>query len=981
MNIEQYNLDSLRKLVRELQKENTALKAQLEKAGLSFETEDIFAEKITDNEEYDLDQGSRIISKYIDDNLANRFFSMFWGRQDVYAKRAKNGNYYPQCDNRWNNLCPKYRGEKVWCDECENTKYTALTLQTIKNHLIGFKEDGTDVIGIYPLLPDGTCRFIVFDFDNHEKDAEKNDFANNDNAWHEEVDALRIMCEKNGIKPLVERSRSGRGAHVWIFFSKKIPASVARNFGFLLLDKGAASINLKTFHYYDRMYPTQDASRGIGNLIALPLQGQALKNGNSAFVDKNWNAFPDQWEELLGNTPKLSPEDIHALMVKWQSELAQERGMLLLPQTTDRPKPWKRRDKFSSTDVIGKLHIVLGNGLYIDTLNLMPRIQNQIRSLAAFDNPVFYKNKRLGYSNYYNFSAVYLGQDENGYIHIPRGLRERVIEECKGAGIEYDIEDVRSKGRPLRISFNGKLKPEQQLAADGLLEYDNGILSAATAFGKTVVCSYLIARKKVSTLILVQNKELLNQWVDELCEFLVIDEEPPTYTTPKGRIKKRDNVIGILHGNKNTLTGIIDIAMTQSLANKDYYDDILKSYGMIIMDECHHGASETAMDVLKKINAKYVYGVSATPKRGDDLEKIVYMLIGPVRHRFTAKERALQQGIGHYIYPRYTRVVDSIESRNDINGAYSLISNHKVRDEMIVSDIIECVSKKRTPVILTKQKDHAKRLYEYLQGCADNVYLLYGDNSDRENALVIETMRNLSPDQSMILVATGQKVGEGFNYPRLDTLMLAAPLSDPSRVEQYVGRLNRDYPGKKDVIVYDYIDAHIRLFSNMYNNRLKTYKRIGYEVVNNLVNEKQSVNAIYDSGNYTEIFERDLIEANDQVIISSPGLSEDKVDRLIYIMRTRQEAGVKVIVLTVDADCVSMGSSGTHKRLLKELNDAGILTEVREEIEECFAVIDDELVWHGGANLLGKEDAWDNLMRVKNPQIATELLEIAWQHR
>lgn len=981
MNIEQYNLDSLRKLVRELQKENTALKAQLEKAGLSFDTEDVFAEKITDNEEYDLDQGSRITSKYIDDNLTNRFFSMFWGRQDVYAKRAKNGNYYPQCDNRWNNLCPKYRGEKVWCDECENTKYTALTLQTIKNHLIGFKEDGTDVIGIYPLLPDGTCRFIVFDFDNHEKDAEKNDFANNDNAWHEEVDALRIMCEKNGIKPLVERSRSCRGAHVWIFFSKKIPASVARNFGFLLLDKGAASINLKTFHYYDRMYPTQDASRGIGNLIALPLQGQALKNGNSAFVDKNWNAFPDQWEELLGNTPKLSPEDIHALMVKWQSELAQERGMLLLPQTTDRPKPWKRRDKFSSTDVIGKLHIVLGNGLYIDTLNLMPRIQNQIRSLAAFDNPVFYKNKRLGYSNYYNFSAVYLGQDENGYIHIPRGLRERVIEECKGAGIEYDIEDVRSKGRPLRISFNGKLKPEQQLAADGLLEYDNGILSAATAFGKTVVCSYLIARKKVSTLILVQNKELLNQWVDELCEFLVIDEEPPTYTTPKGRIKKRDNVIGILHGNKNTLMGIIDVAMTQSLANREEYDDILKSYGMVIMDECHHGASGTAMDVLKKINAKYVYGVSATPKRGDDLEKIVYMLIGPVRHRFTAKERALQQGIGHYIYPRYTRVVDTMESRNDINGAYSLISNSKIRDEMLVSDVTECISRKRTPVILTKQKDHAKRLYEYLQGCTDKVYLLYGDNTDKENALIIENMRNLDPDQSMILVATGQKVGEGFNYPRLDTLMLAAPLSDSSRVEQYVGRLNRDYPGKQDVIVYDYIDSHIRLFSNMYKNRLKTYKRIGYEIVNDLVIDKQIVNAIYDSGNYTEVFEQDLIEANKQVIISSPALSEDKVDRLIYIMKARQEAGVKVIVLTVDADNASMGSTANHSRLLKELNDAGMLTKTREEIEECFAVIDDELVWHGGANLLGKEDAWDNLMRVKNPQIAAELLEIAWNHR
>lgn len=321
-----------------------------------------------------------------------------------------------------------------------------------------------------------------------------------------------------------------------------------------------------------------------------------------------------------------------------------------------------------------------------------------------------------------------------------------------------------------------------------------------------------------------------------------------------------------------------------------------------------------------------------------------------------------------------------MESRNDINGAYSLISNNRVRDEMLVSDVSECISGKRTPVILTKQKEHAKRLYEQLQGCADYVFLLYGDNTDKENALIIENMHNIHPDKSMILVATGQKIGEGFNYPRLDTLMLAAPLSDPSRVEQYVGRLNRDYPGKQDVIVYDYIDSHIRMFSNMYKNRLRTYKRIGYEVLNNLVIDKQIVNAIYDSGNYSEIFEQDLIEANKQVVISSPTLSEDKVDRLIYIMKARQEAGVKVIVLTVNADNVSMGSSATHERLLKELNDSGIMTEVREEIEECFAVIDDELVWHGGANLLGKEDVWDNLMRVKNPQIATELLEIAWKH-
>ena len=257
-----------------------------------------------------------------------------------------------------------------------------------------------------------TFCFIVFDFDNHEKGAEVTDFANTDNEWHKEVDALRKMCELNGIRPLVERSRSGKGAHVWIFFKKAIPAATARNFGFLLLDKGSTSINLKSFHYYDRMYPSQDVASSIGNLIALPLQGQALKNGNSAFVDENWNAYPDQWDALFNKTKKLGIEDVEQCMAKWQGELAEVRGTLTNIEKNVRPKPWKKKCEFCKSDVVGKLHMVLGNGVYIDTLNLMPRIQNQVRSLAAFDNPEFYKNKRLGYSNYYNFSAVYLRSEE-----------------------------------------------------------------------------------------------------------------------------------------------------------------------------------------------------------------------------------------------------------------------------------------------------------------------------------------------------------------------------------------------------------------------------------------------------------------------------------------------------------------------------------------------------------------------------------------
>lgn len=977
MNIEAEDLDSLRKLVRELQAENTVLKEKLKEANIAYPERSVFEEKIEDTYEYDPDQGERIIGKYITEKLANQYFAMFWGRTDVYAKRGRNGGYFPQCDNRWNDrVCPKQRGEKLRCEECEHTKWTKLTAKKIVEHLLGYKEDGSDVLGVYPLLPEGTCRFIVFDFDNHEKGAEATDFANITEEWHREVDALRLICEKNGITPLVERSRSGKGAHVWIFFKKPIPASLARNFGFLLLDIGQASINMKSFRYYDRMYPCQDIADGIGNLIALPLQGQALKNGNSAFVDSKWNAYPDQWDILFNHTTKLSIEDIEAYMQKWKAEISEIRGVATI-DVEDRPKPWKKKQTFNKTDVVGKMHIVLGDGVYVDTLNLMPRIQNQIRSLAAFDNPIFYKNKRLGYSNYYNFSAVYMGQDIDGYIRIPRGLREQLINNCKEVNIEYDISDHREKGRPIRVSFKGDLRTGQELAADIILQFDHGVLSATTAFGKTVVCSYLISQRKVNTLILLQSKDLLEQWVEELNRFLNINEKPPIYKTKTGREKRRDSVIGVLTGNKNTLTGIVDVAMVGSMYSKGRFNKFINSYGLVIMDECHHCGSNTSVEVMQKVNARYVYGVSATPKRGDNLEKIIYMLLGPIRHSYTAKERAQAQGIGHYVFPRFTRVVDTNETKNDINGVYNLISNNSVRSEMIADDTRKVVAEGRTPVILTRFKEHAKYLYDILSEAADYVFLLYGDNSDKENSEIRKNLKEVPDDKTIILIATGQKIGEGFDFPRLDTLMLAAPVSFSGRLEQYVGRLHRDYEGKKDVVVYDYIDSHIRVFENMYPKRLRTYKRLGYSLISDMIFEKQSANAIYDSGNYADIFEQDLVEAENRIIISSPYITQDKIDRMIYVTKQRVEAGCKITIITIDPDGMNYGSSAHCYEMIRQMEYAGIHVILKDEVDEHFAIIDDELVWHGGMNLLGKEDVWDNLMRIKSASVAEELLELS----
>ena len=533
-------------------------------------------------------------------------------------------------------------------------------------------------------------------------------------------------------------------------------------------------------------------------------------------------------------------------------------------------------------------------------------------------------------------------------------------------------------GRPIRVFFNGDLRTEQDLAADRMLQHDHGVLSATTAFGKTVVCSYLISQRKVSTLILLHSKDLIEQWVEELNKFLIIKEKPPIYKTKTGREKRRDSVIGVLTGNKNTITGIVDVAMIGSMYSKGKFNDFINSYGLVIMDECHHCGSNTSIEVMERVNSRYVYGVSATPKRGDNLEKIVYMLLGPIRHSYTAKERAKEQGIGYYVYPRFTRVIDTNETRNDISAAYNLISNNKLRNEMIVNDTRQVIADGRTPLILTRYKEQAKNLFDILSGAADYVFLLYGDNSDRENSEIRKKLKEVLCEKSIILIATGQKIGEGFDFPRLDTLMLAAPVSFDGRLEQYVGRLHRDYEGKKYVVVYDYIDAHLKVFEKMYSKRLRTYKRLGYSIISNVILDKQVANAIYDSGNYIDIFERDIIEAEKRIIISSPHIVQERVDRIIYITKQQVEAGCKIVVITTDPEKMSFGSINDYHEMINQMKVSGIQVVIKDEADEHFAVIDEELVWHGGMNLLGKEDVWDNLIRIKSAVVAEELLELSF---
>ena len=397
---------------------------------------------------------------------------------------------------------------------------------------------------------------------------------------------------------------------------------MARKFGNALLNKGAESVNLKSFRFYDRMLPMQNhlPVGGLGNLIALPLQGQALKEGNSAFIDEHWNAYPDQWEVLL-NKKKLSKEFIEDKIKEWTEGSLDIAASCEDIFENDNEKPWDRTKRFQKGDVDGILHVTLSNGVYVNTVNLQPRIQNQIRRMAAFSNPVFFKNQAMGLSNFEHCRYIYLGSDEGGFIKVPRGILENITEACEKAGIEYEIEDKRSKGHPIHAEFIGELKESQIPAVDKLLQNDNGILNAATAFGKTVVCCNVIAKRQVSTLILLQSSALMEQWQEALTKFLHIDEELPEYETPTGRKKRRKSVVGKLQGAHDSTTGIIDIAMVGSVCKNGEYHWRLKEYGLILVDECHHAASDTIVDILQEAKAKYVYGVTATPFRGDGLEK------------------------------------------------------------------------------------------------------------------------------------------------------------------------------------------------------------------------------------------------------------------------------------------------------------------------------------------------------------------------
>lgn len=886
------------------------------------------------------------------------FRSLFKGREDVFARRwySKTSNksgYQPVCENKWNEeFCDK---KKYKCSACPNRKLMVLTDKDIYRHLSGKDLYGRDVVGIYPMLTDETCLFLCADFDEEN--------------FKSDVSAFRKTCEEYNIPVSVEISRSGNGAHAWIFFEEPVLASVARKLGSGILTKTMEKSNL-SFKSYDRFFPNQDTmpKGGFGNLVALPLQGNARKSGNSLFVDKNFFPYSDQWE-YLDSVEKISPvrvDKLVAVLCK-SGDLGE-----LISDKEDKPWETKKQIELTVDGYPNELEIVRSNMLYISTKDLSAGLINKIKRLAAFKNPDFYRAQAMRLPIYDKPRIICTADIFTEYIALPRGCEEALYTLLEGSRTKIIVTDKTNHGIEIPVGFNGDLREEQQPAADALLEQSIGVLSATTAFGKTVIASYLIGARKTNTLVLMHTQSLMTQWQKSLEQFLTINITPPEKTNNKGR-RKAWSPVGVLGAGKNTLNGIVDVAVMQSLVSEDEVKELVRNYGMIIVDECHHVSAVNFEKILKFANAKYVYGLTATPTRQDGHHPIIFMQCGPIRYKVDAKSQAEKRAFEHFLVPRFTPYRCENKEKN-ITEIYKKLSENELRNSYIVNDIIKAVKNGRVPIVLTERREHVLKLKDMLSGYCQNIITLFGTSSQKERRETLEKLQAIPDSESLIIIATGKYVGEGFDYPRLDTLFLALPIAWKGKVAQYAGRLHRNYPGKSEVQIYDYVDVHIPVLERMYQKRLKGYSSIGYKIK---IDNEHSVtpDLIYDGKSFYPIYCNDIKSAHKEVLIVCPFMRKNRISQLLRIFSQAILSGTTVTIITRPPEDFKEAERETVKENTAILQNCGVNVIYKSDFHQKFTVIDNQIVWYGSVNFLSFGTNEESIMRFVSFDIAAELTD------
>lgn len=923
--------------IKELEAENTELRKRLGEDVTPTEKKPTAMQNLSLQEKVDL------------------FRSLFKGREDVFARRwysktSGKAGYQPVCQNEWTPMCDK---RTFKCADCPNRHFSPFTDNDIYRHLEGKDADGRDVIGLYVLNEDNTCHLLCTDFDD----------KNCEHGYKNDVLAFIDVCRSWNIPCSVERSRSGNGAHVWIFFDNPVLAVKARRLGNAILTEAMSRNGKISFKSYDRFFPNQDTmpEGGLGNLVALPLQGNARKHGNSVFVDENFEPYPDQWEFLL-NVGKLSEQLLEDILKKTAN--IQLLGEL---SKTSESKPWETPmpKEIGRSDFSSEVIIIRSNMLYIPLNQLSSKVLNHLKRTASFRNPEFYSKQALRLSTYQTPRIISCADIDDEYLALPRGCEDAVIALLREKDVPYRIEDKCNHGKPISVQFNGVLRDNQQEAVNVLASNSNGVLSATTAFGKTVTAIGLMAKHGVNTLVLVHTKALLDQWVKALEQFLTIDTIPEENERKRKR-RKPLSPIGTLSSTGNKLHGIIDIALMQSCISDNEVKTFVKEYGMVIADECHHVSAVNFEQILKTVNARYVYGLTATPIRKDGHQPIIFMQCGPIRYSADAKAQMLSQSFERLLVPRFTPFRPIVGSDISYTKVAQQLAEDEYRNLFIVKDVIEVLKEGRSPIILTSRTSHVSILAELLKPHCPNVITLIGSESTKDKRQKMEHLQSIPSSEQLVIVATGKYVGEGFDYARLDMLFLVSPVAWKGIVAQYAGRLHREYEGKQDVQIYDYIDIRVPVCESMYRKRLKGYASIGYRIRNNEAFDSlfPITDVIYDGQNFELPFISDLSKAKQSVVVSCPkvkiGRHSQIADRLADLMAN----GIEIVLYTKEEneDTIS-------------LQHQGISVIYKDHLSLHAAIIDKSTIWYGSVNILGYRSLEDNLIRFRNPEIASNLLD------
>ena len=742
------------------------------------------------------------------------FRSLFRGREDVYPRRfesrtsGKTG-YSPVCANEWvAGICEK---PHVKCATCQHRQFLPVTNSVIRWHLVGKDERGGDfVAGVYPMLLDDTCCYLAIDFDKSN--------------WQDDTAAVLETCRRLEVPAVLERSRSGSGGHIWIFFETAVPASMARRLGSHVLTETMERRPDIGLDSYDRFFPNQDTlpQGGLGNLIALPLQKQPREAGNSVFVDDAFKPHADQWSALssIQRMSRATVED----MVRQAAQNGRVIGVCVAGDD-DETEPWTmspsrlRTGPYISGELPTQLELTLGDQVYVPKEKLPPALHNCLIRLAAFQNPEFYKAQSMRLSTWGKPRIISCAEDHPQHLALPRGCYEEARSLLDDLKIKVSTRDERVSGEPIDVAFEGKLWPEQKTAVRKLLAHDTGVLSATTAFGKTVVAVWMIAQRGVNTLVLVHRRQLLAQWVERLSEFLGV--------SPKD--------IGLIGGGRKKLTGRVDVGIIQSLVRKGVVKDCVADYGHVIVDECHHLSANSFELVVRRTKARYVLGLSATVTRKDGHHPIIFMQCGPVRHRVDAKAEAIARPFQHGVIVRPTGFRPISEANSDariqFQDLYGELITDRDRNEMIREDILRSVRDGHSPLVLTERREHLASLAASLEPDVQHVVVLQGGTSITKSRAVANRLAAIRPNEQRVLLATGRYIGEGFDDPRLDTLFLTLPVSWHGTVAQYVGRLHRLYAGKTEVRVYDYADLNVPMLARMFDRRCQGYEAVGYTVL------------------------------------------------------------------------------------------------------------------------------------------------------